>query len=101
MITLDKPCCEIILATYHIVRRIFDCTQVYEVKIWDFSTTDWRKHALTSPLEVSVDAGHHTLLLRLPFVTTLTAWPQLISQAYGQCTTVERPSRKGKGRATS
>ncbi|PIL25429.1 hypothetical protein GSI_13319 [Ganoderma sinense ZZ0214-1] len=99
MITLDERRCEIVLATYHIVRRIFDSTQIYEFKVWNFATTDWRVHALTSPLEVSVDAGYHILLIRLPFVTSLTAWPQLISQAYGPCTTVERPARKGKERA--
>ncbi|PIL33161.1 hypothetical protein GSI_04611 [Ganoderma sinense ZZ0214-1] len=100
MITLDERDCEIVLATYHIVRRIFDATQIYEFKIWDPSTTDWRLHALTAPLDVSVDAGYHTLLIRLPFVTVLTSWPEIITQAYGACTTIERPARKGKERAT-
>ncbi|KAI1786250.1 hypothetical protein LXA43DRAFT_1099397 [Ganoderma leucocontextum] len=100
MITLDERRCEIVLAMYHIVRRVFDCTQVYEFRIWNPSTTDWCLHALTAPLEVAVDPGHHTLLIRLPFVTTLAAWPEVISQTYGTCTTVERPARKGKERAT-
>ena len=99
MITLNDRRCEIVLARYHIVRRIFDGTQVYQFQIWNPSTTEWRLHAATAPLEVSVEPGFHTLLIRLPFVTALTAWAENIGQTYGACTTVQCPSRKGKGRA--
>ncbi|TBU51958.1 hypothetical protein BD310DRAFT_982184 [Dichomitus squalens] len=42
MITLDQPRCEIVLARYHIVRRVFDYTQVYKFRIWNLATTDWQ-----------------------------------------------------------
>ena len=99
MITLDQPQCEIVLARYDIVRRVFDYTHVYQFRFWDPTSTDWRSHELTAPLKVSVEAGHHTLLIRLPFVDRLTAWPEHVGHTYGTCTTVERRSEKGKERA--
>ncbi|PIL28438.1 hypothetical protein GSI_08472 [Ganoderma sinense ZZ0214-1] len=98
MITLDQRRCEINLAMYHIVRRIFDSIQIYQFQMWNPATTDWRLHALTADLEVSVEPGYHTVLIRLPFVSSLTAWPEIIGQTYGPCTTIERPARKGKER---
>ncbi|PIL28224.1 hypothetical protein GSI_09636 [Ganoderma sinense ZZ0214-1] len=98
MITLDQRHCEINLAMYHIVRRIFDSIQIYQFQMWNPATTDWHLHALTADLEVSVEPGYHTILIRLPFISSLTAWPEIIGQAYGPCTTIERPARKGKER---
>lgn len=88
MITLEQPSGTLNLNNYFITRRIFQRVRCEEFRIWDSQTADWKAGRPSDPIPFSI-RENHTALIRLPLVTRLTAFPELLLQAQGKCTTVD------------
>ena len=103
MLTLDDATREIVPNHYFILRRIFDATGMYEFRLWNRSSMEWKVCKPAEPIHVSI-TDNHTLLIRLPTVTNPVGFPEMLLQAMGPCTNVDHTqynphSRKGKERA--
>lgn len=103
MITLDDATRDIVLGQYFITRRVFDATGIYEFRLWNRSTMDWKVCRSYDPIRVSI-TDNHTLMIRLPTVTNPVGFPEMLLETMGPCTNLDHTrynphSRKGKERA--
>lgn len=104
MIITDELAFAVTFGSYHCVRSVFEHLGIRGFRVWDSNTTAWKDGTIDDPMQVSAE-HHHTVLLRLPTVTKLECWAEILTAAYGPCPTYRRrlhastSAWKGKQRA--